>query len=168
MKLYARSLLSAAATALALAVTQPAMADDTRGPAPTVEALQADSGPFAVATYKISPSSALWYGYRGATVYYPKDTGQRFGVVTFTPGYTALQAVYAPLAERIASHGFVVVNIDTFTVYDQPAQRATEMAGALKQVIALARKGSVPYAGSIDDTRRAVVGHSMGGGGTLI
>lgn len=137
-----------------------------RGPDPTVAALEA-AGPFAVDSFKISRADAKAYGYGGATVYFPKASGQTFGLVSLTPGFLGFQAVYVPLAERVASHGFVVINLDTNTVFDQPDLRAREMAGALKQVIELVQTSKTPFAATVDTTRRAVMGHSMGGGGTL-
>jgi dienelactone hydrolase len=163
---------SMVAAYLAMGMAQPAQADGfERGPAPTIETLQAAAGPYALDTYQISRAAAGSYGYGGATVYFPKALlagGQRFGVVTFTPGFTGTQSVYAPLAAKIASHGFVVVNIDTVTTFDQPPQRATQMMGAMRQIVAMAKAGSAPFAKVADVERRAVVGHSMGGGGTLI
>ena len=67
----------------------------------------------------------------------------------------------------MASHGFVVVNLDPNTIFDFPDVRAREMASALKQVIELAQSGKGPYAAVLDGSRRAVMGHSMGGGGSL-
>jgi predicted dienelactone hydrolase len=137
-----------------------------RGPAPTAASLEA-AGPFTVDSFQIGRAVAKAYGYGGATVYFPKASGQTFGIVSLTPGFLGFQAVYAPLAERVASHGFVVINLDTNTVFDQPDLRAREMAGAIKQVIDLVKTSKTPFAASVDTTRRAVMGHSMGGGGTL-
>jgi triacylglycerol lipase len=135
-----------------------------RGPDPTIEQISA-KGSFDVGFHEISRSAAKGYG--GATVYFPYSANQTFGIVSLTPGFLANQSYYKPLAQFIASHGFVVVNIDPNSIYDQPYQRAGEMAAALKQVIALAKAGQVPFAAVTDVTRRAVAGHSMGGGGTL-
>jgi dienelactone hydrolase len=53
----------------------------------------------------------------------------------------------------------------TKTLMDQPEARGKQMMAALKQAISLGASGA--YAGKIDASRQAVMGHSMGGGGTL-
>lgn len=153
-----------AAAGLSLALSTAALAGTESGPAPTVESLSVKGG-FTVAAHVIKRAAATGYG--GATVYYPQATGQTFGIVSITPGFLATQSYYKPLAEFIASHGFVVVSIDPNTIYDVPDMRAREMAAALKQVVQMANAGKVPFAAVTDVTRRAVSGHSMGGGGTL-
>lgn len=140
-----------------------ALAADARGPAPTAAALQA-TGPFLIASTPIAKPD----GYGSGTVYYPTDTSQgKFGLVVMTPGFLAVPGYYQWLAERVASHGFVVVNIGTKTIFDVPDARGREMAAALKQVTALAALPDTPYSGATDITRRALMGHSAGGGGTL-
>jgi dienelactone hydrolase len=66
------------------------------------------------------------------------------------------------LGPRIASQGFVVFTIDTSSRYDQPASRGDQLLAAADY---LTQRSTV--ASRIDATRVAVVGHSMGGGGTL-
>lgn len=132
-----------------------------RGPAPTLSAIQASRGPFATSSYEISGLSARGFG--GATVYYPTSTTSgTFGVVAVAPGFTAYKSSMAWLASRLATFGFVVVNIDTNSTYDQPASRGDQLLAALDQVI-----GDSRVSGRIDSGRQAVMGHSMGGGGTL-
>jgi predicted dienelactone hydrolase len=155
------------ALVLSLSAAVPAIAaGHERGPAPTRASLEA-AGPYSVDSFKITNADAKSYGYGGATVYFPKGSTETFGLVSLTPGFLGFQTVYQPLAERVASHGFVVINLDTNTLADQPDLRAKEMAGALKHVIELAQGGKAPYASVLDATRRGVMGHSMGGGGTL-
>jgi triacylglycerol lipase len=167
-KQYKRSvsiLLGTAALACTLATSAFAGSAYERGPDPTAASLLA-KGSFDVGSYVIQRASAKGYG--GATVWFPKSSSQTFGVVSLTPGFLASQAQYKPLAQYIASHGFVVINLDPNSIFDQPDQRAKEMAAALKQVTDMANAGKVPFASVTDVTRRAVAGHSMGGGGTLI
>lgn len=138
-----------------------------RGPAPTAASLNA-TGPYALGEYKIAAADAKSHNYGGATVYYPKaPQGETFGVVVMVPGFLAFQAVYENLVKKIASHGFVVVNMDTVAKADQPDTRAAEMADALQHVVGLAQTGNVPYAAVADLSRRAAVGNSMGGGAVL-
>ncbi|MFT3856000.1 MAG: dienelactone hydrolase family protein [Aquabacterium sp.] len=166
MKLKQLTLALAALSVSFLAATQALAAGFERGPAPTKAALEADRGSFEVASYKIERADAKAFGYGGATVYYPKSGTQTFGLVTVFPGFLGTQGVYATLAQRIASHGFVVANLDPNNIFDLPDLRARQMMAAQQQVIELAQ-GGAPYATVMDKSRRAVVGHSMGGGGTL-
>ena len=132
-----------------------------RGPAPTSTSIEASRGPFTTSQVSVSALSANGFG--GGDIYYPTDTSQgTFGAVAIAPGFTARKSSMAWLASRLASHGFVVFNIDTNTTSDQPASRGRQLLAALDQ---LTRDSRV--SGRIDPTRLAVMGHSMGGGGTL-
>ncbi|MGK5678228.1 bis(hydroxyethyl) terephthalate hydrolase [Actinoplanes sp. URMC 104] len=132
-----------------------------RGPAPTVSSIQATRGSFAVSQTSVSSLSVSGFG--GGDIYYPTSTSAgTFGAVAIAPGYTASKSSMAWLAPRIASQGFVVFNIDTLTRSDQPASRGRQLLAALDY---LTQRSSVRT--RIDPDRLAVVGHSMGGGGTL-
>ncbi|MFI7573807.1 alpha/beta hydrolase [Micromonospora sp. NPDC049497] len=132
-----------------------------RGPDPSVASIEASRGPFAIAQTTIAASSVS--GFRGGTVYYPTSTAEgTFGAVAISPGYTATQSSVAWLGPRLASQGFVVVTIDTLSRYDQPASRGTQLLAALDH---LTNTSTVRT--RIDRNRLAVMGHSMGGGGSL-
>jgi len=101
-----------------------------RGPTPTNAGLEASSGPFSVATTAVSDLSTSGFG--AADIYYPTDTSQgTFGGVAVAPGFTATRSSLAWLARRVASHGFVVININTNSVYDQPASRVANACDQL-------------------------------------
>lgn len=160
---FAHALSRIALCVSALSSSLSAVAADERGPTPTSAALQA-TGPFAITSASIAKPD----GYGSGTVYYPTDTSQgKFGLVVMTPGFLAVPGYYQWLAERVASHGFVVLNIGTKTIFDVPDARGREMAAALKQVVALAALPETPYSSATDTSRRALMGHSAGGGGTL-
>lgn len=129
-----------------------------KGPAPTLASIQA-AGPFAVSTQTISGN-----GFGGGTVYSPNTAGT-YALVAVCPGFISYQSSIAQISQRLATHGFVVVTIDTNTIYDSPDSRATQLLAALKATAAL-KTGAA--AGKIDTSRQAVSGWSMGGGGTLI
>ncbi|GAB2618870.1 lipase [Paractinoplanes abujensis] len=163
-----RRLVSAAA-ALAVAVGGVTLAQSAeaatnpyeRGPAPTLSSIQATRGSFAVSQTSVSSLAASGFG--GGDIYYPTSTSAgTFGAVAIAPGYTASRSSMAWLAPRLASQGFVVFNIDTLTRSDQPASRGRQLLAALDY---LTQRSSVRT--RIDADRLAVVGHSMGGGGTL-
>jgi len=99
----------------------------------------------------------------GGTIYYPTSTAEgTWGAVAVAPGFTATQSSIAWLGPRIASQGFVVFTIDTNTTFDQPSSRGDQLLAALDY---LTQRSSVRT--RIDSTRLAVMGHSMGGGGTM-
>lgn len=148
----------AAAAALALCAA-PASAQQT-GPDPTSSSLNATSGPFSVSSVSVVAPT----GFGGGTIYYPTTAGQ-YGVVAISPGFTATESSIAWLGRRMATHGFVVVTINTLTTLDQPASRATQLMAALNHVV---NSASSTVRSRVDPNRRAVAGHSMGGGGALI
>ncbi len=132
-----------------------------RGPAPTQSSIEAARGPYAVS--QTSVSSLLVSGFGGGTVYYPSSTSDgTFGAVVISPGFTAYESSIAWLGPRLASQGFVVFTIDTLTTLDQPDSRGRQLLAALDY---LTQRSSVR--GRVDSTRLGVMGHSMGGGGTL-
>jgi predicted dienelactone hydrolase len=157
LKMYWRPLAAALTTA---ALAGAALAQTT--PAPTSASLNATAGPFSVATQSVSIFSARGFG--GGTVYYPSTAG-RYGVVAISPGFTATQSSIAWLGRRMATHGLVVITINTNSTLDQPASRANQLMAALNYVITAS--GSAVQSRA-DSQRQAVAGHSMGGGGTLI
>ena len=132
-----------------------------RGPVPTTAGIEASRGSFAVSQTTVSRYSVSGFG--GGTVYYPTTTtAGTFGAVVVAPGYTARQSSIAWLGPRLASQGFVVFTIDTLTTSDQPSARGDQLLSALDYLT-----GRSTVRSRIDATRLGVMGHSMGGGGTL-
>lgn len=158
--LVALGLAWAAATAHAQTIDDASDISLAIGPAPTSSALNALNGPFAVSTSIV----VLPVGFGGGTIYYPTQAG-KYGVIALCPGFTATSTSLAWLARRLASWGFVVVNMNTVTVFDFPSSRATEMRVALRYAT---NWSSATVRARIDPNRQAVAGHSMGGGGALI
>jgi triacylglycerol lipase len=128
------------------------------GPAPTLSSIQVE-GPYAVSTQTVRGT-----GFGGGTVYSPNTAG-KYAVVAVCPGFTATQSSIAAISRRLATHGFVVVTINTNSTYDFPPSRANQLLAALRTVTALT---TGPVAGKMDITRQAVAGWSMGGGGTML
>ncbi|WP_442806352.1 bis(hydroxyethyl) terephthalate hydrolase [Streptomyces sp. NBC_01317] len=132
-----------------------------RGPAPSVSSIEAARGSYAVSQTSVSSVSVTGFG--GGTVYYPTSTADgTFGAVVISPGFTATQSSISWLGPRLASQGFVVFTIDTNTTLDQPDSRGRQLLAALDY---LTERSSVRT--RIDSARLGVMGHSMGGGGTL-
>ncbi|WP_245848423.1 alpha/beta hydrolase family protein [Lentzea kentuckyensis] len=131
-----------------------------RGPAPTVASIEAVQGPFAVSQTSVPPPVT---GFGGGTIYYPTSTADgTFGAIAISPGFLSPQSAIAWLGPRLASQGFVVFTIDTISTWDPPDSRATQLLAALDY---LTQQSTVRT--RVDATRLGVMGHSMGGGGTL-
>lgn len=169
----ARSWVSAVAVKSALVVglalfgagatVAPAQASSPyeRGPDPTEQSVTAIRGHFDTDTTSVSSLRARGFG--GGTIYYPTDTSEgTFGGVVIAPGYTASQSSMSWYGHRLASQGFVVFTIDTITRYDQPNSRGRQIEAALDYLVEDSN-----VTDRVDSNRLAVMGHSMGGGGTL-
>jgi predicted dienelactone hydrolase len=158
------SVVGASVLTIGTVTASPVVAADNpyeRGPAPTNSSIEATRGPYAVSTKSISSLAARGFG--SGTIHYPTTTADgTFGVVAISPGYTAGESSISWLGSRLASFGFVVITFNTNSRYDQPAARGSQLLAALDQTIADPTVGN-----RVDPTRQAVVGHSMGGGGTL-
>ncbi|ARN19491.1 dienelactone hydrolase family protein [Piscinibacter gummiphilus] len=160
---FARASLAVGAlllSAAAVAQTNPYQ----RGPDPTVSSLEATRGPFSTSSFTVSRPS----GYGAGTVYYPTNAGGKVGAIAVVPGYTARQSSINWWGPRLASHGFVVITIDTNSTLDQPSSRSSQQMAALRQVVSLAGTSSSPIYNKVDTARLGVMGWSMGGGGSLI
>lgn len=130
-----------------------------RGPAPTWESLAAATGSYATTSAKVPAGN----GFGGGTVYYPTSTADgTFGGVVIAPGFTLDAGSIAWLGPRLASRGFVVMTISTNTPFDQPGSRADQLASALTYLTTSSAART-----RVDPKRLAVMGHSMGGGGTI-
>lgn len=131
-----------------------------RGPDPTRTSVAAVNGPFA----NTSVSVPTGYGFNGGRIYYPTDTSQgTFGAIAISPGYTALFSVeLAWMGPWLASHGFVVIGIETNSRNDFDTARGTQLLAALDYLTQQS-----PVRDRVDPNRLAVSGHSMGGGGAL-
>ncbi|WP_233583900.1 alpha/beta hydrolase [Micromonospora sp. CV4] len=132
-----------------------------RGPAPTTAILEASRGPFATSSQNVSSLSVSGFG--GGVIYYPTSTSEgTFGAIAISPGFTAAWSSISWLGPRLASHGFVVIGIETNSRLDQPDSRGRQLLAALDYLV---ERSSVRT--RIDGSRLAVAGHSMGGGGSL-
>src|SRR5262245_10783049 len=110
------------------------------------------------------PASA---GFGGGTIHYP-TTGGPYGVVSLSPGFTESASALQYWGPYLASQGFVVVTINTTSVLITPEQRSVEQLEALDYVIGQSATSGNPLSGKVDPNRKAVGGHSMGGGASLI
>lgn len=130
-------------------------------PDPTTAALEAANGPLTTATYTVPDPS----GYGSGTVTYPTAGGSYPGIVLM-PGYQGTQQNLQWLAPRLASWGFVVINVGTNTLTDDPESRGRQITAAGTQLLALGNAPGNPLSGKLNGTLGAT-GHSMGGGGVM-
>lgn len=133
-----------------------------RGPAPTAASVQAQTGPFAISTTNVPAGTSS--GFNLGTIYSPNDTSQgSFGAIAVIPGFVEPQAAISWVGTTLASNGFVVFTLEPFTGFDLPNSRAAQMQAALDWITSSAS----PVRAKIDANRLGVMGHSMGGGGSL-
>src|SRR5690606_12839455 len=135
-----------------------------RGPDPSVSFLEASSGPYSVRTSRVS---GLVSGFGGGTIHYPTGTTGTMAAIVVIPGFVSAESSIDWWGPKLASHGFVVMTIDTNTGFDQPPSRARQINNALDDLVGQNSDRSSPVNGMIDTERLGVIGWSMGGGGTL-
>lgn len=121
-----------------------------------------DNGPFTVANKAVPRQLANGFG--GGTIHYPTNAGDcgLLGGIAVIPGYVSYEASIKWWGPRLASWGFVVITIDTNSIYDDPNSRATQLSAALDHILSDSTVGA-----QIDSTRLGAIGWSMGGGGAL-
>lgn len=161
--LLAASLLVSATAFSATGPSSPC-SNCTRGPDPTVASLKSATGPYTTAKFSVS---GYLKGFGDSTVYYPTNASGKMGAIAVIPGYVSYEDSIKWWGPRLASHGFVVMTMNTNTIYDQPDSRATQLSKALDYMIAQSGSSSSPIYNKVDSTRLGVIGWSMGGGGTL-
>ncbi|GAB2823003.1 dienelactone hydrolase family protein [Lentzea nigeriaca] len=149
-----KAVLTALLLALIPATANAAANPYERGPAPTAASVEAARGTFAVTQTTVPVQT----GFGGGTIYTP-TSDLTFGAVAVSPGFLSPQSAIAHFGPRLASYGFVVITIDTLSGWDDPDSRGRQLLAALDYVVA--------HNTHVDASRLAVMGHSMGGGGTL-
>lgn len=136
------------------------------GPDPSVQMLEASSGPLSYNTINVSSGVS---GFGGGTIHYPVTSDDcTYGVVAVVPGFVSPESSIRWWGPRLASHGFVVITIATNSGYDSPSSRATQLRNALDYTISQSNSGSSAISGMVDSSKQAMMGWSMGGGGALI
>lgn len=154
-----RSLLLSKFLLLALIVANVAIAQ-----APDREAL-ARPGPYQVAYFSQVPDVPE---FGAATLYFPANKGDDFGGVVVSPGFYEQQENMQWWGNHLASHGYAVLTIDTNALTDDPSMRADALMAGVELLRAENTRMGSTLRGKILTDRMAVMGHSMGGGGTLL
>jgi len=135
-----------------------------RGAAPT-EQSASSAGSFHVMRYSNGVPDSPSYG--AFDIDYPTDATPPLAAVAIIPGFIEGRAAVADWGPFLASHGFAVITLDPNSNTDAPPARATALWAALGSLQSENARADSPLAGKIDVSRLAVMGHSMGGGGTL-
>jgi dienelactone hydrolase len=126
----------------------------------------AAKGPFATTSYTMGLPDSPDYG--TATVVYPMDADPPLSIIAAVPGFASPGSVMKAWSDFLATHGFAVIWVDTNSTNDQPPARSKAQLSALATLKAENTRQGGPLMGKLDTTRSGVMGHSMGGGGTLI
>jgi dienelactone hydrolase len=130
----------------------------------SLAALNAD-GPYTVVSYTDFPDVPE---FGAATIYHPVDAPEPVGGVAIAPGFTERQSHIEWWGPRLASHGYAVLILDTNDPRDRPDARADALMAAVGILRGENGRPGSPLRGRVDVGKMAVMGHSMGGGGTLI
>lgn len=128
------------------------------------ESTATNRGPFAVSTFQIRGVR----DYGGGTVYFPTDARPPFAAFVMCPGFTARQSSIRDWGPFFASHGIVLMTIDTLSTRDPVESRDDQLLAALDDLRGESSRRESPIAGALDLDRLGVAGWSMGGGGSWL
>jgi dienelactone hydrolase len=122
------------------------------------------AGPFAVDTFQIDGGR----DYGGGTVFFPTNAEPPFSAFVMCPGFTARQSSIRQWGPFFASHGIVIMTMDTSSTSDPVNARDDQLLAALADLSAENTRRGSPLAGALDLERLGVSGWSMGGGGSWL
>jgi pimeloyl-ACP methyl ester carboxylesterase len=123
------------------------------------------NGTLTVTSYTTGLASST--AYKDATVYYPSNGTGPYVVVAIVPGFTTPASLMAPWGRFMASHGYVGVTAGPPSESDSPEARSNALWAVITNMKAENTRAGGPLNGKISDCF-AVMGHSMGGGGSLL
>ena len=123
------------------------------------------NGPYEISAYSTFPDVPE---FADATIYYPLDAEGPIGGVAVAPGFTERQRHINWWGPRLASHGYAVLVLDTNNPRDMPNVRGDALISAVRVLKAENSRAGSPLNGRIAVDKMAIMGHSMGGGGTLM
>lgn len=124
------------------------------GPDPS--GLTSNNGPFQVQSYRVS----------NGTIFYPTDAEPPLAGIAICPGFLNSGPEMEPWGPFYASHGFVMIAVDTIGS-DVPQIRAVKLLDGVSTLKAENENSSSPIFGKMAG-RYGTTGYSMGGGGTTI
>jgi len=136
-----------------------------RGPDPTRQSISGN-GPYQVESYTSGYRDGPQFA--DATVWHPVGAPEPLALVSVVPGYVSAQSSISGWGPFLASHGIATITIGTNSGGDQPPARALALMDSLESLSGENDRAGSPLQGKLDLGKKAVMGWSMGGGGTLI
>jgi hypothetical protein len=136
-----------------------------RGDEPS-EATLAKDGPYKVAEYNAGFADKP--GFLGASIFYPEDAPAPLSAIVMCPGFTGAIADLAQWGPFMASHGIVVMIIDTNNPLIAIPERVVALEDALESLKQENRRPDSPLKGRLSEERFAIGGTSMGGGAAWV
>lgn len=121
-------------------------------------------GPYEVASYTDGLSDPK---YRNPIIYYPKNATPPFAAVSLSLGFTESRSALEWWGNVLASHGIASFHVDPTSALDTPDLRAEDLTAQVTKLKAENGRSGSPLQGKLDVGRLGLMGHSMGGGGTL-
>jgi predicted dienelactone hydrolase len=105
----------------------------------------------------------------------PHQSQAPYPLVIVSHGYPGNRFLMSPIAENLASKGYVVVAIDhTDSTYSDlgavPStlrNRSLDLSFVIDEMVKTNRAANSPFKGLIDENRMALIGYSMGGYGVI-
>ncbi len=125
-----------------------------------------NKGPYRTGSYLL-PGSYVTIP-ATATVYYPTNAEPPFASIVFCPPYLTTQIGFAAWGPWFASHGIVLVTMDTTTIMDQVTARDNEQWRVVQALEKENRRAGSRLNGKLDTSKMGIMGWSMGGGATWI
>lgn len=136
-----------------------------RGDDPTTESATR-AGPFDVETLSDELRDGPDYGTQ--TLHVPVGAEPPFAGVVVVPGFVSPESSIRAWGPFLASHGIVTLTIGTNSGGDPPEVRARALIDGIETLKSENERSGSPVEGAMALDRFAVMGWSMGGGGTLI
>jgi dienelactone hydrolase len=121
-------------------------------------------GPYMVDKYD-GPADPV---FDSSLIYYPLNASPPFAITALSPGFVNVKEDVDWWGPVMASHGFVIIVISPTDALDFPAQRADDLEAAIALLKAENTRSGSPLLGKLEVNRAGLMGHSMGGGGTLL
>jgi pimeloyl-ACP methyl ester carboxylesterase len=101
-------------------------------------------------------------------IYFPLNATPPFAITALSPGFVNVKEDVDWWGPVMASHGFVIIVISPTDALDFPAQRADDLEAGIALLKAENTRSGSPLRGKLDVDRAGLMGHSMGGGATLL
>ncbi|QMV13854.1 RICIN domain-containing protein [Vibrio spartinae] len=123
-------------------------------------------GPYNVRSYELPGAYVTLPA--TARVYYPANAEPPYSGIVFCPPFMTKQIAFAAWGPWFASHGMVLVTMDTTTIFDQVTARDNQQWRVVKALREENTRLGSPLRGKLDTDKIGIMGWSMGGGASWI